>query len=495
MSNQFNSIKLILSGLGAAQLIATLSVYLSNLNLYHKMSLIIDAGYLGVPNKLTLKTLQRIDSAFYGGIFFTVSIGAGLALVSLAMICLIRKKVTGYKIYALFFILIWLICLFKLNNNGLCMLETAYFLLIPLVMGLASFKWRPEADASVKKPNIILFWGSFILLTALWGTQLSSHLFTDIRDHLLLTNPVGSKINNFYYKYTLYPAEIFKSLYQKNIKTCDLSKISDKEIASRLEKKLIGYDYLVLKNADKVDLKIINNGDHLFLQNQNQTVIKLTFSEFMSKSSTTLKEFSARLDKYQFFRMLTFYSLLIGFPIILYWMVFDFFRWLAGLFWDPPIISFIGVGISISIGILLFIPVFSANNSSISNNTLNAKLSSKHWATRMAALKYIEKKKIEISQFPQYKKMITSPYPQERYWLARAFAVSHGKNIFNDLLKMLNDPHPNVICQTFYALGRQGRPSAKSKIINAIQTSRHWYCQWYGYRALRKLGWKQTKLK
>ena len=375
------------------------------------------------------------------------------------------------------------------------MLETAYFLLIPLVMWLASFRWRPGADATAKKPNLILFWGSLILLTALWGTQLSSRRFTDIRDHLLLTNPVGSKINDFYYKYTLYPAEVFKPLDQKNIKSCDLSEISNKQIARRLEKKLIGFDYLVLKNAEKVDLKIINKGDELFLQNQKQTVIKLTFNEFMAKPSASLKEFSSRLDKYQFFRLLTFYSLLIGFPICVYWVMFDLFQWTAGFFCKPVISSFIAAGISICIGILLFIPLFSANNISISDNTLNAKISSKHWATRMAALKYIEKKKIEISRFPQYKKLITSPYPQERYWLARAFAVSHEKIIFNDLLKMLNDPHPNVICQVFYALGRQSRPSAKPKIIKAIQISDHWYCQWYGYRALRKLGWKQTKLK
>lgn len=494
MPNQFNCIKIILSGLGAAQLIATLSVYLSDLDLYYKMSRVIEAGYFGVPNKLTVETLQKIGPAFYGGFFFTASIGTGIALITLAAIYLIRKKVPGYRLYALFFILIWLFCLFKLNNNGFCILETAYFLLIPLVMGFASFKWRPEADATAKKPNILLFWGSLILLTALWGTQLNSRLFTDIRDHLLLTNPVGSKINDFYYKYTLYPAEVFKSLYQKNIKTCDLSEISNKQIARRLEKKLIGFDYLVLKNADKVDLKIINKGDQLFLQNQNQTVIKLTFNEFMSKSSTTLKKFSSKLDKYQFFRMLTFYSLLTGFPIILYWVVFDLFRWLAGFFCKPAIISFIAAGISICIGILFFIPLFSANNISISDNTLDAKISSKHLATRMAALQYIGEKKIEISKFPQYKKIITSPYPQERYWLARAFAASHEKIVFNDLLKMLNDSHPNVTCQVFYALGRQGRPFAKPKIIKAIQTSDHWYCQWYGYRALRKLGWKQTKL-
>jgi len=46
-----------------------------------------------------------------------------------------------------------------------------------------------------------------VLLAALWTTQMDKYLFLDIRDHLLLSNSIGRKVNNFYYNYTLYPAE------------------------------------------------------------------------------------------------------------------------------------------------------------------------------------------------------------------------------------------------------------------------------------------------
>ncbi|MBW1701613.1 MAG: HEAT repeat domain-containing protein [Deltaproteobacteria bacterium] len=64
-----------------------------------------------------------------------------------------------------------------------------------------------------------------------------------------------------------------------------------------------------------------------------------------------------------------------------------------------------------------------------------------------------------------------------------------------DLLSFLDDPHPNVVCMAFYSLGRRGNMESAKKIMNRFETSDHWYEQWYAYKALRTLGWKQTKSK
>ncbi|MBE9542760.1 MAG: hypothetical protein IMF01_10620, partial [Proteobacteria bacterium] len=93
-----------------------------------------------------------------------------------------------------------------------------------------------------------------IVLTALWVSQADSHLFVGLRDNLLLSNSFGMKINDFYYKYTLYPAEVFKSLDQKTLKTCSLEHINKKTIAGLLEKQLINHDYLDIKGNEVVDL-------------------------------------------------------------------------------------------------------------------------------------------------------------------------------------------------------------------------------------------------
>jgi len=73
--------------------------------------------------------------------------------------------------------------------------------------------------------------------------------------------------------------------------------------------------------------------------------------------------------------------------------------------------------------------------------------------------------------------------------------VSREPETFKDLLAFLDDPHPNVVSMAFYALGQRGNRRVVNELIKRIATSDDWYNQWYAYKALRSLRWKQTKLK
>jgi hypothetical protein len=44
-----------------------------------------------------------------------------------------------------------------------------------------------------------------------------------------------------------------------------------------------------------------------------------------------------------------------------------------------------------------------------------------------------------------------------------------------------------------YGLGLKGDSRAISDIPRWLERSDHWYSQWYAYRALKALGWKQSK--
>ena len=77
----------------------------------------------------------------------------------------------------------------------------------------------------------------------------------------------------------------------------------------------------------------------------------------------------------------------------------------------------------------------------------------------------------------------------------RGLAVSRRPETYRDLLAFLDDPHPNVVSMGFYSLGQRGDWRGVSEILTRIKTSDHWYNQWYGYKALRALGWKQRKSK
>jgi HEAT repeat protein len=61
------------------------------------------------------------------------------------------------------------------------------------------------------------------------------------------------------------------------------------------------------------------------------------------------------------------------------------------------------------------------------------------------------------------------------------------------LLTLLDDPHPNIVSMAFYSLGQRGNRQAVPKIMKKIETSDHWYNQWYAYRALKSLGWRQSE--
>jgi HEAT repeat protein len=76
--------------------------------------------------------------------------------------------------------------------------------------------------------------------------------------------------------------------------------------------------------------------------------------------------------------------------------------------------------------------------------------------------------------------------------LAKALGESQDPGTYEDLLTLLNDPHPNVVSMAFGALGQRGDRRAVKEILKRIERSDHWYNQWYAYRALRDLGWKQS---
>ena len=62
-------VKVLILGLLISQIIATIQVYLSNLDLHRSLTGIVKAGYLAIPNQLVMPSLLKIGTAIYGGIF------------------------------------------------------------------------------------------------------------------------------------------------------------------------------------------------------------------------------------------------------------------------------------------------------------------------------------------------------------------------------------------------------------------------------------------
>ncbi|MEA3437187.1 MAG: hypothetical protein U9R43_12030 [Thermodesulfobacteriota bacterium] len=496
IANRFScTARVLFLGMLAAQVIATIQVYLSNVSLHNNITAIKDAGYLAIPNQHILNMLPNFGTAFFGGIFFALSVGAGLSLYCIAAMWVWTRLLSSNKYFLILFLLPLAGCIVQVNLHGFCPVVTSYFLVIPVVIFFATLKWVTGQHEQRVWLKEILHFVPVVILTILWTFQMQSSMFLDIRDNLLLSNSFGRKINDFYYKYTLYPAEAFKSLHQKTLKTCSLGQIGQESVERLLRNALISRDYLDVGIDKKVDLNIIKEADSLVLENRGKIIFKTSIKDFLSNNGKVLEQFSVKSDRHSFFRKFTLFSLVAGFPIFLYILVFSLFRFVFSFIPALKNVSAYASILCFITGIGLLIPFYHLGEKEVSVKNITEALESENRQERVEALKTIHQRKAEIGDYKAYQSMLKSAHLPELYWLVKALSVSRKAETYNDLLTFLDNSHPNLVCMTLYALGRRGDKSAVKKIVKKIETSDHWYCQWYAYKALRTLGWKQRKLR
>ena len=486
-----NIFRAILPVLFTAQLIATIHIYLSNAGLYRVFAAMRDAGYLVVPNQHTTHYLKEFAPAFFGGLFFTLTVGAGLSVLTLAAVWSWDRVFFRSRVFLILLLLFWMGCLLWVNFHGFCPAATAYFIFVPAVVSAAALKWMPAQTRQRTRFAEFAPVVPLLLLALLWLPRTGVDVFLDIRDNLLLSNSFGTKISDFYYRYTLYPAEAFKSLDQKILRTCRFEGIKD-SAAHPLEKKLLDHDYLNIRGYPDADLEITEQGGMLAFNNSGKTILRITPGDFLAASGDILREFSLKSDRHSSFRKFTFFCLLTGFPLILYITLHALFCLVSCIFMDSKKSSVTASILCFVIGAVILFSLYSAGIKTTDVGNLSEALESGHWRERVAALKIVEQKGMDIGDFKAYKKMLKSPHIPERYWLAKAMSKSRKPETYSELLFLLNDSNQNVVCMAFYALGERKDQAAAEEIIKRIETSGDWYSQQYAYRALRRLGWKQT---
>jgi hypothetical protein len=484
----------LLVGLVPTQILATAQVYVSNTALYDNLVAIKNAGYLTIPNPQVMGSLREIGPAFFGGLFFTFSIGAGISFFTLALAWVWNRIFYRNKYLLRIYLFIWACSLVGLNIHGFKLFLTLTVLLIPPAVFALVSKNLVSLSRQNRRPNDIIHVIPVVLLALVLAWQIDGRMFTDFRDIYLLSNPIGAKINNFYYKYTLYPAEVFKSLNQKMLKTGAVLPATNTK-GSALEAILLNYDYIPLDDHMEVDLKILSIEDDVSLENRGTSVLRISSKAFFADPDKAIRAFEKKSDTHGLLRQLTFLSLLFGFPLAIYVLAHGLISLLAGFFISPRKAALTASALCF-VGCLTMMFVFQFNRGrDISTENLLEALSSKSWQTRVAALKFIDAKGLEISRFKSYPRLLASAHIAERYWLAKTLGNSENPATYADLLKFLNDPHPNVVSMALYAIGKRGNRDVVDKILQLIATTDSWYIQWYAYKALRSIGWRQIKSK
>jgi hypothetical protein len=453
-----------------------------------------EAGYLVVPNGQIMPSLQKWGPAFFGGLFFTLTLGAALSILSFSAAWSWIRLFRQGKLFLIVLLVLWPACLVSMNLRGFIPMASLYFLVIPSLVFWATKKSLPKQKPKQSGCTGTLHMIPLLVLAILWGSQADKRLFVNLRDYLLLSNPAGTTINNFYYEYTLYPAEVFKSLHQKLLKTAALDNVTKEPVARALERVLHHNDYLIVEPRCPLDLSVRQSHEHFLLAHQGRTVLQTSLQGLVSNSTSVLKQFSLKCDRYALFRSFTFYSLLVAFPLCLYLLLHAFLCVLVRplLSWRMCMVVSSVLCLFMGVALWLFF-LHQSRPLPLEAEKLSEALESKTWPVRVAALRVVEKKHMEIAEFPAYDPLLSSPRVLERYWLVRALGVSRQPETYKHLLRFLEDPHPNVVSTAFHALGQRGDPRAIPEIVNRIQTSNHWYNQWHAYKALRVLGWKQSR--
>jgi hypothetical protein len=480
------------TGLITAQALAFWRVWQSNQHILRQSQVITEAGWLSIPCGPAMVGLATFKAAFWGGLFFTLSLGAGLCLATWGVLAIMGRSGLRNWFGRIVIAFAWVMILLTINSNGILIWESVFILLVPLAFGWVYLKCRPELEAAGPFYLRFLAPASLILLSTLWFTQYNSDLFINIRDQLLLSNPAGRSVNAFYYRYTLYPAEAFKSFDQKTVRTCSLSGIQDPQLARRLADRLIALNVLPLSDFHPADLSIREDRSQLVLSAHGSTVLTVPVQAFEADPGTWLVRFSIQSDPYGGLRSLISASLILAFPILIFMIGYGFLKMIIGFFIKPIIATWTVSGLCLVLGILLLIPITSINNQNRMNPAEG--LSSPKRVDHLVALRNFEQQKMEITAFPQYKELLHSTDMSERYWLARTLAYSHRPESYDHLLELLSDSEPIVRCQALYALGQRVEARAIEPILAHIISSDHWYVQWYGYGALRTLGWHQEPL-
>jgi len=484
--------RILFPGLLAAQVIATIQVYISNVDLSRALDAIKGAGYLPVPNQHIASGLRDLGPAFSGGMFLTLSVGAGIALLALLSVWVWDRIFVRNRVLFVPFLMIWIGGLVKVNGQGISPAATAYLLVIPPIVFAAAMRWMPPQRGERGLSGEVASTVPLVLLAVLWASQMGGTMFLDIRDNLLLSNAVGTRINDLYYTYTLYPAEAFKTLDQKTLKTCNLEHVKRRPFVQSLERTLAVHDYLHTEGYRNADLAVEEENGVLLFRNRGRAILRTGLRDFSLRPSIILKEFSAKSDRDAFFRRVTFFSILIGFPVLLYIVIYALIHMALNLFLDPKGSSIVTSIICFSLGVALVLPLFTGERA-VGAGDIEGALQSGHWRHRVAALKTVQEMGLDVTLFGNYRGMLTSPHVPERYWLAGALGYGRGLETYRDLLVLLDDSSPNVVCKAFEALGKRGNTEAVGEIIQRIETSDHWYEQWYAYRALRTLGWRQIR--
>jgi hypothetical protein len=518
-------VRVLALGLAVSQAVATALVYLSNRALAEKIAAVRAAGYGPLPGVNIDPSLTGFEAAFAGGSFFTLSTGAGVTMLTFGAVLLVSSLAPLYRTWktralkpgwwipallafmpaavaAAILIIAWPALLIWANRHGFCPGMTAFLVFVPPPVIWAATKWSPRKIGYGRLPwRMPVHFTLIAILLALWAWQVNKDVFINFRDNLLLTSGPGARVVDFYYRYTLYPAEVFKRLSDKQIKTCVLEGFEDPAESGRLEAVLRAHDYFVVPaGAVKPDLELVRRGDVLAFARGGKPLINVDRKRFMALAGDMLDGFSEKVDHQFVFRRFTLVSLAGVAPLALYLAVYGLFCLLPGLLVNIRVSSFLAPLLCFVFwaGVILYLGPPPPTR--IDADRAAAAIRDGSRKERIAALRYIEGEKLDVGRFEGYQRLLDTTDPAQLYWLVRTLGGSRDPAAGIALFRFLNSDSAYIVCKAMASIARQAekqgdlaRRRTRNMLVRKMETADNWYIQFSAYKAARSLGWMPEK--
>ena len=477
-------------GLVSTQIIAILHVWVSNQVLYQKMRALDEAGFVTVPGILVQPLLTMLSSAFWGGLFFTATLGPLLILFTTVAVLIAIHLPKGRWLPTLF---LWLGLMFFVNQQGFNVFATVYVTLVPLMAGLFLLRNVVVVSKTIWIKVFLCGCTGAIVLAFILVTAMPQYGFVRFRDRFLLSHSGGRAVNGFYYQYTLFAAEAIKSNHQKQMVSYRIDPQEGTNLdVETIEEKFTVYDYLRIADHP-ADMTIqIHATGAVMLIDRYGAALKSSLGELHSTPKKILIRFSKLSDRNSGLRQLLLIGLLVGLPLIIYVFfyvtLFQVLKW-----WQSPgmaaaLAGFICLGLGATFWWLLWTP----GPLSSQPGTLIKALEEGRRYEQLDALEALIEQRYDITAVSNYPDLLRSQDVAVRYKVARALRNHPGRQSREGVDQLLVDPNPNVRCMALQTVGRWGDPDDIPLLLETIQLSNHWYVQYYAYRALKRLGWNQS---
>ncbi|TAL16046.1 HEAT repeat domain-containing protein [bacterium] len=414
--------------------------YFSTKHLYEKNLALRDAGLIPLPGEGHYETLASLKPALAGGFFYALALGVGTAALAFLFGTLLRFFAPQRR--KAFFPFALIPPLLVLLSGDVTLAMALFIIVIPCgLSGLSGEQLRPKEALEPVLATLLL------LLSALPVFFSETGGFTMVRN-ALLNNSALRTVSDFYYEWTLYPAESIKPLEVLSQPVGRVSPEIEGQTLKVLERSAGKLGILLVKSEKGGDFEFILKDGAVYLSRKG--VFVLWPEKSQAGQAAAFKEFSGKTDAAKPLRKTMLASLLFGGVLAVTTGLYKLSLLLSAKLRRESFVV---------LAIILFL------------------LSSRGEAEFVRLEKTASVEEVRTA--------LGSSDPAVRLYGARG-AVRYPKELEEDLFTAIEDPVLNVRYSAVTALGGAGSARSREKLLEILKSPREWYVKDRAWWALKR---------